>query len=231
MAIENVKGIIFDVHKTLIDDSGFPRDRIWRLIEESGVKVNHEIYFELYDKITKRLFNWPKIKPFIRVRDIHRRRLEEIYRHFRVKRDVNRDLNFLWKSLEKCQFYPEVLNVLQKLSPKFQLALLSNADSDDPLLKIVMSSGIKFETVVTSAQAECYKPDRKIFDFTLEKIGLLPNEVIMVGDSPISDIAGAKNAGIHVIWVNRQGQKLNDNAPKPDWEVKNLTEMYDLFRQ
>ncbi|NOZ62791.1 MAG: HAD-IIIA family hydrolase [Calditrichaeota bacterium] len=229
MVIENLKGVIFDVHKTLVDDSGFPRDRIWRLIEKSGVTVNRELYFELYDKITRQLFNWPEINPFVKVREIHRRRLQQIYRHFNVDRNIENDLNFLWESLAACQFYPEVPEVLHKLSGKFKLALLSNADADDPLLEIVRRCGVKFDAIVTSEQAKCYKPDRKIYELTLKKLALSPAEAIMVGDSPAPDIGGAKNVGIRAIWINRHGKIFNEYLPKPDWEIQSLSAIFEVL--
>ncbi len=228
MAFSKLKGIIFDIHKTLVDDSGFPRERIWRLIEQSGATVEPESYFAFYDKITRKLFNWPEIRPFIKVREIHKNRLRQIYRHFGVIRDLESDLNYLWESLSGCKMYPETPDVLEKLSKRAKLALLTNADSDDPLIEIVRASGVKFEAIVTSDQVKCYKPDGKIFEVVLKKMGLKPNEVIMVGDSLIADIAGAKNSGIRSVWVNRTGKTINDGLPTPDWEIQNLNELLNL---
>jgi 2-haloacid dehalogenase len=228
MAFSKLKGIIFDIHKTLVDDSGFPREKIWGLIEQSGVIVDRERYFELYDKITRRLFNWPEIHPFIKVREIHRKRLQQIYQHFGVSRDVESDLNYLWESLSGCKMYPETPEVLEKLSKRAKLALLTNADSDDPLIEIIRASGVTFEAIITSDQVKCYKPDRKIFEVILKKMGLKPNEVIMVGDSLIADVAGAKNSGIYSVWVNRTGKMINNGLPAPDWEIQNLNELLNL---
>lgn len=224
-----VKGIIFDVHKTLVDDSGFPRDRIWRLIKQSGIHFDLDEYYILYDTLTREFFNWPEIDPFITVREVHRKRLMRIYQHFNVDRNIDQDLSYLWKCMSTSRIYPEVPEVLKAISKKFKMALLSNADKDDPLIQILLTRGFAFDTIVTSHQIKRYKPDPNIFYFTLEQMRLKRDEVIMVGDSPISDIKGAKNAGIKIIWVNRKKVPLSDQFPEPDFQIQNLKELLKLI--
>lgn len=55
--------------------------------------------------------------------------------------------------------------------------------------------------LVTSEEAGAEKPSDKMFNLMLNKLGLLPEEVLMVGDSPKKDIEGARKAGIEGILV------------------------------
>lgn len=43
------------------------------------------------------------------------------------------------------------------------------------------------------------KPRRHIFEHTAEKLGCLPEETVHIGDSEVTDIAGAKNAQMKAI--------------------------------
>lgn len=52
-----------------------------------------------------------------------------------------------------------------------------------------------FEIVVASSEVEIEKPDRRIFDIALARTGLAPGEMLYVGDSPVTDVAGAARAG------------------------------------
>ncbi len=226
----NFKGILFDVHRTLVDDSGFSRDRIWRLMQQSGRQINLPEYFALYDRLTRQYFYWPDIKPFIKVREIHRRRLLHIYQHFDVHRDITSDVEYLWHCMGTCNIFPEVFEILPRLPAHLKLALLSNADNDDPLIQILLRAGFRFEVIVTSEQLKIYKPAAALFDFAIQKMGLNKDEVLMVGDSPVADIWGAKNAGVKIAWINRQQVDLNGKFPKPDFELPDLKPLLALIQ-
>lgn len=229
MQLKNLKGLIFDVHRTLVDDSGFPRDRIWRLLEQSGVKINISNYYRLYDDLTRRHFHWSKINPFISIREIHRRRLKEIYQFYRVYRDIEQDVSFLWDCMATSKIYPEASELLLKIPHRYKVALLSNADFDDPLVEKLVIAGYKFDAIVTSFQLKKYKPHPALFSFVLEKLSLTKDEVIMIGDSPESDIQGARNAGIKIIWINRKKNKLASHYPQPDFQISNLIQLNKII--
>jgi HAD superfamily hydrolase (TIGR01509 family) len=58
----------------------------------------------------------------------------------------------------------------------------------------------KFDVVCTADDVENTKPDPALFIMTTEKMGLLPDEVIVFEDSP-NGILGAKRAGMFVVAV------------------------------
>ncbi|MBL7095607.1 HAD family hydrolase [candidate division KSB1 bacterium] len=229
MRLKNLKGLIFDVHRTLVDDSGFPRDRIWRLLKESGVNLDMSKYYALYDDLTKEYFKWSKINPFISIREIHRRRLKDIYQSYGINRDIEKDVNFLWDCMGTSQVYPEVAEVLSAIPGRYKIGLLSNADFDDPLVEKLIKDGYKFDVIVTSFQLKKYKPDPVLFSFVLEKMKLTTDEVVMIGDSAESDIQGARNAGIKIIWINRTNKRLEPHYPDPDFQISDLTELEDII--
>ena len=229
MKLNNINGIIFDVHRTLVDDTGFSRERIWRLIQESGVKLDMTEYYQSYDNLTKKMFNWAEINPFITIRQVHTNRLEIIYNRYNVKRDIDADIDYLLKCMGTSKIYPEVPKILNSLSTRYPISLLSNADNDDPLIQILLDNNFSFNTITTSEQVNSYKPNPEIFASTLDKMGLKHDEVIMIGDSPVSDICGAKNAGIKIVWINRKKEKLGMEWPVPDYQISNLTELLDIL--
>lgn len=225
----NIKAIIFDVHKTLVDDSGFPRERIWKLLQNSNVQFSFDEYYRLYDHKTKELFNWLNINNFIKIRDIHRKRLCFFYQHFNVTRDIEADLNHLWRSMADCKIYPEVPEVLNTLIDKYKIGLLSNADNDDPLIKILLKQGFQFDIIITSEDMRAYKPQPIMFRQILNELGCQKHEALVVGDSLISDVLGAYNAGIKVAWINRLNKPLSVDYPKPDYEISNLKQLLNII--
>ncbi len=72
------------------------------------------------------------------------------------------------------------------------------------------------------------KPDLAIFEYARCAAGTdNPAEIVYVGDSYDSDVAGAKNAGWQTVWLNPSGaEAAGDHA---DVTVKSLREVAELF--
>ncbi len=70
------------------------------------------------------------------------------------------------------------------------------------------------DCVVLSDEIGINKPDRRIFDYALEKSGARLENCIMVGDNPDTDIAGAVNAGWQARLFNPLTEKLENLIPE-----------------
>ncbi len=74
------------------------------------------------------------------------------------------------------------------------------------------------DELVVSEKAGMSKPDPRIFEIALERLGCHHDEAAMVGDSWPADVAGAIAAGIRPIWFN----PLRKPRPDPDIEVDEI---------
>jgi putative hydrolase of the HAD superfamily len=108
------------------------------------------------------------------------------------------------------ELYPEALGVLEKLRPRFQLAVISNFDGR--LRFILKHLGISsfFTQVFISSELGADKPDPAIFQRALTAINLKPDEVLHVGDDPKRDWQAAAAAGLRVFWLERPRNSLSD---------------------
>src|SRR5262249_9716963 len=50
------------------------------------------------------------------------------------------------------------------------------------------------------------KPDPEIFRLTLQQMGVAPEDAVHVGDDPVLDVEGARDAGVAVIQVTPAGR-------------------------
>ena len=66
--------------------------------------------------------------------------------------------------------------------------------------------------LVTSEEVGEPKPAVRIFEVTLETLGLTAGEVVMFGDAWGTDIVGAAAAGIRAVWFNPRGRTSPDAA-------------------
>lgn len=80
-----------------------------------------------------------------------------------------------------------------------------------------------FQVLTFSDECGIRKPASAIFQRTLEALGVSPGEAVHVGDDPILDVEGARDAGLRVIQVTPDGRA---NAPvKPDGVIRHLGEL------
>lgn len=106
--------------------------------------------------------------------------------------------------------YPEVVDVLEKLRRKFQLAVVSNFDSR--LRFILQHLGLSkyFACVLVSSELGADKPDPEIFRRALQFTSLSPGEVLHVGDDPERDWHAASVAGLAIFELDRPKNSLRD---------------------
>ena len=108
------------------------------------------------------------------------------------------------------ELYPEVLEVLEKLSPRFQLSVVSNFDGR--LRMILEQLGVSkfFKQVFLSSELGADKPDPEIFRRALNVLRLQPNEVLHVGDDPQRDWKAGTAAGLSIFQLDRKKNSLRD---------------------
>ncbi len=118
--------------------------------------------------------------------------------------------------------YADVIDCLERLGKHLRLGLLTNGAIELQQEKITGACLERyFDAITISQEVGIGKPDRQVFDLTLKRLELTPAEVVMVGNSLESDVAGANGVGIRSIWLNRVGEK-NKTQIKPDAEIENL---------
>jgi putative hydrolase of the HAD superfamily len=108
------------------------------------------------------------------------------------------------------ELYPEVVGVLEKLQPRFQVAVISNFDGR--LRFILGHLGISkyFAHVFVSSEIGADKPDPEVFRRAVKIISLKPDEVLHVGDDQERDWKAASEAGLSIFRLDRQKNSLHD---------------------
>ena len=87
--------------------------------------------------------------------------------------------------------------------------------------------GELFDGVFVSEDAGSQKPDTEYFDFVISHIPEKDkSKMLVVGDSPSSDILGGINSGIDTCWYNPNGMT---SKYKPTYEIKSLEELKEIL--
>lgn len=108
------------------------------------------------------------------------------------------------------ELYPDVIEVLEALRPRFGLAVVSNFDGR--LRMILEQLGVSqfFSHVFLSSELGADKPDPLIYQRALKLSGLAPNETLHIGDDPVRDWEGAEAAGLSSFRLERPRNSLRD---------------------
>jgi len=71
------------------------------------------------------------------------------------------------------------------------------------------------------------KPDRRIFEVALGRLGLPATKTLFVGNDPRTDVAGAAGVGMRTAFIRRRGPAGPKVDPPADLCVETLTELLD----
>ena len=117
----------------------------------------------------------------------------------------------------------EMLKELKKRG--YKLGMITNGNSLLQNTKLD-SAGIRdlFDMSVVSDDIGIWKPDKRIFEYGMDKLGVTREQSLYVGDHPINDIQGALNAKMNVLWMNYgsfEGQATEG--------VEGIRECYELL--
>lgn len=108
------------------------------------------------------------------------------------------------------ELYPEVLDVIEELALRFELAVVSNFDSRLRMILQHLTIAQYFRHVFISSELGADKPNPFIYERALEVSGLAPAEVLHAGDDPEHDWAAACAAGLEVFRLDRPHNSLRD---------------------
>lgn len=107
--------------------------------------------------------------------------------------------------------YPDAVPTLERLAAAgLRLAVTSNWDERLPDILAALGLDRHFEVLTVSHLEGVEKPAREIFERTVARLGVAAGEVVHVGDSPREDYAGALDAGLQPVLVDRQGAFADD---------------------
>lgn len=122
--------------------------------------------------------------------------------------------------------YEDARQFLKKVD--LPVCCISNADTA-PLYQAIERHGLRFEAVITSEDARCYKPDPEIFRRGIEAMNVKPSRAIHVGDSLHSDVGGAAGVGLTTVWLHRENRIHDVGQCVPDHSVGSLTDLFAIL--
>jgi len=223
-AASRFKAIIFDAYGTLLrnDDLALISRQI---VADHRLSVQVDDVWRVWSEL---YFEATQVVPFRTLREIEAHNLPRLLRQFGVSAsaDATKYVELFFQVTTQIELYPETREVLDALAP-VRSAIVSNADHEHVA---AWDFTLPVEFILISETVRAYKPHRLVFEHALTRLGLAPHEVLHVGDSDVDDVKGAKEAGLSVAWVNRDGRRRRSDVPAPDFEIRDLRQLPPLLR-
>jgi 2-haloacid dehalogenase len=134
-------------------------------------------------------------------------------------------------SIGKWPPFPDSAECLSRLRSRYRLAVLSNVDRE--LFEATQDAlGRPFDLVITAEDVGSYKPDPSNFRRLIEATGVEPGRILHCAQSRFHDIAPARAAGLHTVWVRRGragGGAVPDSDAEPHATVDSLSDLCALL--
>jgi 2-haloalkanoic acid dehalogenase type II len=123
---------------------------------------------------------------------------------------IEASLQVFMRARNEVEPYPEVVASLERLSQRYRIASLTNGNAD----LTVIGLDHLFHVKVSAHMHGTSKPDPALFHLACRQLDCAPHEVVHVGDDVELDVRGALSAGLHAVWINREGKSWSgDDVP------------------
>ncbi len=220
--------VLFDLDHTLFDFEGSKRIAFANVLEAEGI-VHNQSHLDAFEKVERPL--WQALESGeLTLETLNDRRFNGLVETTGLDADPARMAASYLEWLGKSGgLLPGARQLLDTLVEKCALALVSNGYGQVQRSRMTnFDLGHYFSAVTISSEIGAAKPHPSFFDHTFAQLGYPSKEqVLVVGDSLSSDIAGAINYDLAACWFNPQGLEHPDK-PGIDFVVSELSEIAEI---
>ncbi|CAD6555430.1 haloacid dehalogenase type II [Paraburkholderia sabiae] len=229
MSLDNTRRpswLTFDCYGTLIQwDEGLQKAVSAILASKHAAAIDPCAFITVYDRHEHALEQTPPHRSF---REVAGEALRIALDEFNLHADDN-DIRMLTERISAMPPFPEVVGTLRALKEAgYKLCIVSNTD-DDVIAGNVAQLGGYIDRVITAQQAGAYKPDRRLFDYAHEQIGVSLDDVVHICASPHLDHAAARDIGFRCVWIDRGTGRTLLPDYTPDATLATLDKVPPLF--
>jgi pyrophosphatase PpaX len=215
--LQGAKAVLFDLDGTLQDSSRAITDAVENILESRGLGCDRIRVAEMMGMPLENIF--AVLAPNLSTKEVWQ--LVREYREY-----------YMAHHLETTSIHPSARMLLTKLRAKgYKLGIITGKFRE-PVICALDHFGISelFDVVVTGYEVKNHKPAPDIVVEAARRLGLSPEECVVVGDSPF-DVEAGNRAGSFTIAVlsNTYARKQLEDA-KPTVIVEELGAIGDLIQ-
>jgi putative hydrolase of the HAD superfamily len=200
------RAVLFDLDDTLFDHRGASRAALAEVHRRHAPAGDFEVFEQHHARILEEL-HLEVLAGRRGLDDARRERFRRVFEAVGVRLDepeadavaaaYRAGYVPSWRAVDGA------VDLVAAIRPHARIGIISNNLIEETRDKLVFCRlAPMIDTVVVSGDEGISKPDPRIFQVALERLGVTPEEAVMFGDSWAADIVGAARAGIRTVWFN-----------------------------
>lgn len=220
--------LLFDADNTVWDFSAAETNSLQSVLESIGLEWSDELlatYREI-NHLAWREYEQGKIDS----KSLRTLRFQRLIDHLEVEGDATQLSNEYRKGLSRSDhFMPGAEETLHRLRPHYKMGLITNGLSEVQRPRLVNTRLDNFfDFVLISDEVGTAKPHQAFFDLAFAEMGgTRPEEALVIGDNPVSDILGAQLYGCSTCWMDLGSGKSPER--EADYSIKRISELGDIL--
>ena len=225
-----IQHVFFDLDHTLWDFEKNSALTFKEILPAANVTVDIDLFLNIYIPIN--FSYWKKYREEqVTKKELKYLRLKETFDTLMlpVKDEVIHHLSdeYIAKLPNHNHLFEGTFEILEYLQTHYQLHIITNG-FEEIQTKKMKKSGIYnfFDAIMTSESVGVKKPNKKVFEYALEKVNANASNCIMIGDNLEADIEGALNCGIKAIHFNSENSNL---IPKNITSINHLLDLKEYL--
>ena len=223
--------LLIDIDETILDFYAAERAALECAFKTRSLPYSDKV-FKKYHKINDDL--WKAYERGEIAKDVIRpRRFEELYAALGLDGDPEILANEYVNQLSRQgQLIDGATDFLTEVRKKFSVYAVTNGIGTVQQGRFDKADLWKyFDDVFISEQVGFGKPDKRYFDYVLSKVTEKDkSKILVIGDSPTSDIKGAQNVGLDSLLFRRRAADYPPYAP-PTFIAESYSEIISIIEK
>lgn len=232
------KYIIFDVDDTLFDFGAAFHAAQQNVAAKLGMELSEE-YMALDERIGWKAWDESNLDR-TELEDVQRNYHTYYYRYLRnyyseliqelgAEIEVEELVEVYINSISESKVFmePHTMQVYRSLAEHFKLALATNGLERIQKSRVSLLEPYTYKAYISECLG-CVKPSKQFYEHIMQDLDCNPHECLMVGDSLVNDMIGAKSVGMDVCFYNRKKKDF----PKDlmiDYEINSIQELMKIL--
>ncbi|BBY77805.1 haloacid dehalogenase [Mycolicibacterium parafortuitum] len=210
-----LQAVLFDLDDTLLDHRGAAADALRSWAVHAGLAMPYEElvttwqvlerqYYDMYQRgqLTRTEQRRARVRALLSPDELTDRAADALFEaYWGFYRDA-------WRP------FPDAEHAVRRAREAgLRVGILTNGDARDQRRKVAATALADFALpLFASSELPGAKPDPRAFEFSCRALGVSTAQCLMVGDSLVNDIEGARAAGLSAVLLDRYGPE----RPAPD---------------
>lgn len=229
-----IKNIIFDYGGTLDTDGIHWSEKFWEVYQHFQIPVEKEDFRNAFIYSERNIAD--VIKPYFSLNKTYETQITYQLKYFENMQLLSEIYFLIVENISRYCLKTVLDNIeitkltLALLDNEYRLGLVSNYYGNVETVLKEIDLRKYFKVAIDSTLVGVRKPDKKIFQLALYRLGANAKETMVVGDSYENDILPAKQLGCTTVWLNGKSWNGQSDTSSADIIINSLKELPNILK-